>query len=214
MSLDRLDAQEQPVGDLLVREAFGQQSQHLLLAGGQRLDRDRQVAPVAPGEVIGDQRLGGGRGEERLAEHHLADRLDQVDVGRALEDVAGRAGLQRPEQVLRVVVHRQHQHLDLGRQPVDRARRVDAVHAGHRDVEQRDLGPQGEDALDALGAVAGLADHLEPRLGGQQRAQPAAQDRVVVADHDPGRHRSSDRSTPAAPASQLTLAALERGAIG
>ena len=35
--------------------------------------------------------------------------------------------------------------------------------------------------------IAGLGDHLEPGLGAEQLLEPAADDGVIVGDHDPDR---------------------------
>ena len=74
------------------------------------------------------------------------------------------------------------------RQLGDRARRLDAGHAGHADVEEDEVGMVLLDQLDRLGAVLRLADDLElgPDLG-QARAQLLAQQPLVVGDHGAGR---------------------------
>ena len=69
------------------------------------------------------------------------------------------------------------------RAPRDRARRLDAVQAGHVHVEEDDLRQVGVEELDRLAAVARLGDHLQ--LGPQARqlaAQALAQQRFVVGD--------------------------------
>ena len=61
-----------------------------------------------------------------------------------LEHVAGRAGLERLEQVLLVVVHREDQDAQLGRAAVKLARRLQPGHARHRDVEDREVDVVGQ----------------------------------------------------------------------
>ncbi len=81
-------------------------------------------------------------------------------------------------------------------QPGDRLhpahRRHPQVHQDHVDVDLlRDR--------DRLGAVAGLADHLELGVTAEQAAQPVPHDRVVVDDEQPDRgHRSTTGSGTAA----------------
>ena len=65
------------------------------------------------------------------------------------------------------------------------AERLDAVHAGHLDVHQDDVGPQLLGAGDALGAVRRLADDLDVVLDLQEGAQSAADHLVVVDEQHP-----------------------------
>jgi hypothetical protein len=126
----------------------------------------------------------GVRRDERAAAGDRADRVDQVLVGRALEHVTRRSCLQRLEQVALVVVHRQQQHVHVGRLVVDVARRLEAGHARHRDVEHGDVGLLGDDLLDGVDAVLGLGDHAHALLLVEQHAQAGAHDAVVVGDQD------------------------------
>ena len=77
--------------------------------------------------------------------------------------------------------------LGLRDQATDRRQRLEAVHHGHRQVEQHDVGLLEADALDAGQAVAGLADDLEPATR-EGQAQQLAQVVGVVDDDDA--HRS------------------------
>ena len=74
--------------------------------------------------------------------------------------------------------------LGLRDQAPDRGQRLEAVHHGHRQVEQHDVGLLEADALDAGQAVPGLADDLEPATG-EGQAQQLAQVVGVVDDDDP-----------------------------
>ena len=62
---------------------------------------------------------------------------------------------------------------------------LDAGALGHPDVEQHDVGRDARGEVGALDAVAGLADHLDAPLGGQQHRQSAAEEFLVVDDQDP-----------------------------
>ena len=62
--------------------------------------------------------------------------------------------------------------------------RLDAVHAGHPDVHQHDVGPQLAADADRLGAVGRGADDGEVRLGVEQFGEPGAHHLVVVGDDD------------------------------
>ena len=98
-------------------------------------------------------------------------------VGAGLEHVAGRAGLQRLEQELLAVVHREHQQAQLGPALVQLVGGLDAGHARHRDVEDREVDILGERLLDGFGAVLGLCDDLEVGLRVEHPPQAGADDR-------------------------------------
>ena len=55
---------------------------------------------------------------------------------------------------------------------------------GHVEVEDQDVGLVAADVADRGLDVAGLGDHLEVVLGVEQQAQGAADDRMVVGEHD------------------------------
>ena len=62
--------------------------------------------------------------------------------------------------------------------------RLDAVHDRHRDVHQDHVRLQRERLLDGLLAVAGAADDLDLRLGGQDRLERLGEETMVVGDQD------------------------------
>ena len=76
--------------------------------GVRMLSGQALALPAAP-QVVPDQRGDRAGVEERLAAHRRPAGLHQVLVGDRLQHVAGRPGLERLEEVLLVVVHRQHQ---------------------------------------------------------------------------------------------------------
>ena len=140
-------------------------------------------------EVLAHERAYGAGIEERLAAHRGAAGLDEVAVDGALEHVAGGAGADRLEQVLLVVVHREHEHADLGLAVRDLTRGLQSRLARHRDVEDRQMDVLGECPLDGLVAVGRLGDDLEVGLGVEHHAQSAQDDRMVVGDEDAGLQR-------------------------
>src|SRR5215217_5134828 len=125
--VDRLPADEELLTDLLARQALGDQLHNLELARAERVLR-RGLAPAGPLQVVAHERAHGGRVEERLPAHGGPARLDQVPVGHALQDVARGARLERLEEVLLVVVHRQDQYLELGLLLRELARSLKARH--------------------------------------------------------------------------------------
>ena len=88
----------------------------------------------------------------------------------------------------------------------DRLHRVDAGNAGHVQVEQHDVGPLRDDGLDAVEAVGGFADDLEPGDPRQQRRDAAPEQRVVVDDDDADAPRRRVSGVASAAASRVTPA--------
>jgi hypothetical protein len=108
--------------------------------------------------------------------------------GSLLEQEAAGSRLQRGVDELVEVERRQHQHA-CGRAGGDEAAgRLDAVDLGHPHVHEDDVRLGGRDDLDAPRAVTGLADDLEPGLGLHDHAQPGADHRLVVHQHQAQRH--------------------------
>ena len=153
----------QQLADLLVGVRLGDELDDLLLARGQQLAA-QDVAGARALDVLAHQRADAAGVEERLAAHRGAAGLDEVAVDGALEHVAGGADLDRLEEVLLVVVHREHQHAHLGLAVRDLARRLQPGLARHRDVEDREVDVLGERVLDGLLAVA--SPRRRPRRSG------------------------------------------------
>ena len=108
--------------------------------------------------------------------------MDEVAVGRSLEHVAGGADAQRLEQELLVLVHREHERPQLGAPARQLARGLQAGHARHGDVEDREVDVVLEGPLHRLRAVADLVDDPEVGLGVEQVAQAVEHDGVVVRE--------------------------------
>ncbi len=71
-----------------------------------------------------------------------------------------------------------------------RMRRVacEAVELGHADVHQHDGRVEARGLLDRLEAVAGLGDHVDVGLAGEQQAEAGADHRLVVGDEHADAH--------------------------
>ena len=65
----------------------------------------------------------------------------------------------------------------------DPAGGLEPVAAGHADVHEHDVGSVLEGDHHRLVAVARFADHLDVVLGVEQRAEPAADECLVVRQH-------------------------------
>ena len=68
---------------------------------------------------------------------------------------------------------------------------VHTAGAGHHDVEQDHVGPQGARLLDRLEGVACLADDVDVALRLEQEPQPGAHHCVVITDENADSHGRS-----------------------
>src|SRR5919198_6629800 len=181
--LDGLLRDHQRRGDLVARVTLGDELDDLELARSERVG-GRGLAALGAAEVVADQRGDGRRVEERLAPHRRTARLDEVAVRRALEHIARRSRLERLEEVLLAVVHREHQRPQLGPTALELGGGLQAGEARHRDVRYGEVHLGGERQAHRLAAVAGLGDHREVGFGVEHHAQAAADHRVVVGEQD------------------------------
>src|SRR4051794_2432686 len=148
----------------------------------------RELAPLdAPG-IVAHERADGLRIQEGLVAHRGAARADQVGLSRRLEHVADGADAQRLEEELLVVVHREHQHADLGLVLQDPPRGLQPGELRHRDVEDGEVDVVPLRADHGLRAVLRLRDDREIGLVVEDPAQPGAHERVVVGEQDAGGH--------------------------
>ena len=116
----------------------------------------------------------------------------QFGAGRVLEQISGGPGLDRPDDVMVLVVGGEHDDADLrmlGGQAPDRR---DAVEHRHAQVHEDDVGTVPADQGQRLPAVGGLGDHLQVRLGVEHAAQAVTDHRMVVGDEDPDAHVGTD----------------------
>ena len=146
-------------------------------------------------EVLAHQRRHGAGVEEGLAAHGRAARVDEVAVGGGLEHVARGSGAQRLEEELLVLVHREHEDPQPGLADGELARRLQAGHAGHRDVEDHEVHVVRERPLDRLRPVVDLGDDAEVGLAVEQLAQPVAHDRMIVGEEHAGDQRRGHRAS-------------------
>ncbi len=181
MGLHRLLGEDEGAGDLAVGAAVGDQAEHLAFAFGQGA-----AAPLALAVLVLAEEGAGDLGlEEDVAGVDGADGAGQrlgVDV---LVDVSPGAGAQGGDHGALLGEAGDDQDAGGVGQFPQAAQGLDAVHAGHLDVHQDDVGLELLGAGHALGAVAGLADHLDVVLDLQEGAQAAADHLVVVDEEDP-----------------------------
>ena len=122
-----------------------------------------------------------------------------------LQQVADRARVERADDPVSVREGRERDHVRVRRRRADPAGRLDPVHVGHLEVEERDIGSLGRAALHRLVAVRGDAHELDVVERAEQLLQPGAHHAVVVGDHDPD-HGSgtSNRTTVPRPGCEST----------
>ena len=184
-------ADDEPLGDLGVGQALGHEQQHLPFAVGERRQPRLVVGPGGelPGEPV-EQPPGDPRRDHGVAAGDRPDRGQQLLGRRVLEQEAAGPGLQRGERVLGLGVEGgQHEHpgRPLRVAQIARVASTPSMHR-HPDVHHARRRPACRRAAaqpQRLGAVAGLADHLHVRLGGQDHPEPGPHQRLVVDDHHP-----------------------------
>ena len=149
-------------------------------------------AGVRPARFGADPRQPGPEAGVRIgaAREHRTHRLDQLRLGRVLQDVAAGAHAQRLAREARFRLHRQHNDRAFRgslEEPGDRwqRRRARHVQIEHHDPRLMSFGKR-QGRLD----IPGLSHDDEVRLPVKDAAKPAADQRVIVGEHDPDRIRS------------------------
>src|SRR6185312_1572597 len=102
--------------------------------------------------------------------------------------VAGGAVAQRLDDVGVVGVHRQDDHARRRRAIAHLARHLEAVEAGHHEVEHQHVGLELEHPGQDLQPVGGLADDLEVVFAREQDLEAVDDDLVIVGEEDSGLH--------------------------
>src|SRR5690606_3656326 len=186
------------LGDGLVRQALGDERQHLRLAVREGL------AQLGAAHLAHEPRLR-PRVEAHLAPRRRPHGLEELVRPRLLQHVAGRAGLDDVDDEA-VLQHRRQRHdLGVGEAAPDLARGLDAVHHRHQQVHDDDVGPQLLYQRQRLLAVPGLADDLEVGLEPEGEPQASPDHRVVVYEQDADLvHRFSPVKATAATATRAS----------
>src|SRR5262249_49882336 len=148
---------------------------YLLLTLVTALGHDREL-----GDQLGRHR----RADERLPVVHRAYDVGDLIDRDVLQQVSGRAGLDRLEEVLLLVADGQHDDLDARHLVLDGGARLDATAAWHPDVHEHDVRYQVAHLLHGLLAVAALADDLDAVLVVEDHLQTTAEQSMVIDDED------------------------------
>ena len=193
---------EQPACDLIGAEVLVEEQQHFQFPGRQAVgDRLGDAAAEAAALANALQEPPRDRaGERRFATGDAAEELCDPLRRLALEEVAGRARSDCREQVLLGSGSGQDHDFRVRRGFADSRQSGEAVHLGHRQIEQDDVGLEIVGEGDCLGTTARLADNVERVLREERRERLTSQ-RMVVHDeyallHEPliGRKRLADES--------------------
>ena len=171
------------LADGVVREAFGDEAEHVALALAELVDRV-SLAP-SPEKPRDDRRIDDG-----LPLAQPPQRVDERGriVDAVLEQVAGPLGviLEQPHREARLDVLREHEHADRRVELTDALRRDDplvGVRRRHADVDDRAIGLGRRDRAHQPVDVAGLADDLD--AGAVEHAHdPLAGEHRVIGNDD------------------------------
>src|SRR6266853_3060952 len=180
----RLGRKRQRLRDCGVGAPLDDQLQHVSLAQGEAVER-ADVRAFA--KIVVDHRLGDPMAQVALAGAQRADRLHHFLARGFLEDVALRARLQRPVDVLRAQIHGEDQHARLRTFLDDAPRRLDTVELRHGDVHDDDVRSQAQRLGDRLATVARDRDHLQVAHL-KKGAKTVADDSVIVGEQHRYRH--------------------------
>ena len=92
--------------------------------------------------------------------------------------------LEAAQRVLVFRVHGDHQHLDVGIALAHAAQHFQAIAARHVDIQQQDRAGGVAQHFAQLGIAAGFSAHPDVCGFCQRVTDAAAQDRVVIANHN------------------------------
>src|SRR5690606_17756073 len=174
--------------DLRVRHAPRGEQEHLPLARGEGGELRGLLGDAAARIEVLEQLPGGRGGDDGRARVHRADRREQeLRVG-VLQEETARAGGDGARGGL---VEVEGGEQDDARAPLGRVggredapRRLDAVHDGHTDVHEHDVGARAGRERDALEPVARLPHELEVGLRADEHPDARAEERLVVDEGD------------------------------
>jgi hypothetical protein len=181
VGLHGLLADVQLPGDFLVGAAHGEEAEDVGFTLGEsfRALRRADFAEEARGRLWGELHLAFRGGLDRPAE--------LVGLG-VLEQVADGAGLHSPDH-RGVLQHAgEGDHFDFGHFPPDGANGGDAVHHGHEQVHEHNVGLELVGQLEGFRTVLGFADDFQLLIEGKEHPQSLTDHTVVVGNYDADCH--------------------------
>jgi hypothetical protein len=105
-----------------------------------------------------------------------------VERAHALDHVGARAGEQGGVYAAAVFAGREGHRLDFGPQALDLGDALQAVAAGHAQVEQNEVGRTAIDEGQELVSRAGLADDFDAVALLERPAEPLKHERMIIRD--------------------------------
>ena len=172
--------------------------------GDQAKDFDFASGELVVGGVIGE--FGGDfRRDAFVSGMDGADGLEQFAMQETFQQVGASAGFESADDLDVTGVGGEDDKARVGKFAADGAHGVDAVHAGHLQIHEHDIGPMEAELFDGLQAIGGLTDELQVGLIGNERGDALTQDRVIVDQGDANWFRSAGHRTPS-----LFSCAIER----
>ena len=176
MAFDGAGADEKFLADFGVGEAFGGVLEDDAFAFGEVVV---WIVGLAGGtEGGGEGGFSDARSQEMFAFGNGVDGADEFFGGAVFENVTGGAGAEGFGDVGFVRVHGADNDMR-GRGAADAADDFKAVHAGHGEVEQKDVGLQLFGNLNGFEAIGGFADEIESGFVREQRFEPLANQMMV-----------------------------------
>ena len=143
------------------------------------------LADRPPSDLV-DQCLRDRRSEQRIPLGDDANAVDQLFGGRIFQHEPAGASAQRSVHVIVKIECREHHHAGSdGGVGTDDLARLDAVHLGHADIHQNDVGFGSPNHLDCVNAVGRFTDHGDVGFGLEDHAEPGAYHLLVVDQHHP-----------------------------
>lgn len=180
---NRAFAQKELDGDLAVGHAVGDEREH-----GKFLRREFAEGGGTLGLVgfahFAENGGGEGRVKNILATADAFDRLNEVVVANALEDVAGSTGANGGEEQFIFRIGREHDDAATADIGDNLAAGFDAGNPGHANVEHSDVGMPFLCLADCFFAGRGFSDDVEVFVVLQQGTQPCPDNRVVVSNQN------------------------------
>ena len=170
--------------DLLADFSGGEELHDFQFAGGERAASDGMFGAIIIVALIVDESFHHGHreaaGKERLVLLDVADGSDQFGVGIGFQDVATSAAAENFASDIFGKVHGENQDFGIGRLFANDAGDFEAIHFGHGEVEQNEVGFGFFDVLDSFDAVGGFATNFQAGLRFKEGTNPAAHDSVII----------------------------------
>src|SRR6266446_223268 len=165
------------VGDFFIAKAFGEVNHNFPLAIG-KLSGGWSFTGAADELVQGHPR--DIRAEKGFAGIDRFDGAHQFLQGGFFEHIATRAGLDDAQDIIGVAVHREDEDFYVGKFTMQEFGDRQAVHEGHVDVHEDDIGQDLLGFANGFEAIGGFADDDEAFLPGEAGTDSAPDKRMVI----------------------------------